>query len=177
MRRATRLWLCLALGTMACACSDRGAPGTDATPGHGDTRADTTGKRDAKADLIDCSAVGCAAPPPCGQPCTAPCGCCTNPACFVDARPGDKPSKEAGPDLGAKTACGPSLTCSAATEICVESGPVGPSSTFACKPVPAGCATNRSCACAGSTLCTGAFNTCHDVNTPNTIYCECPNCQ
>jgi hypothetical protein len=34
-----------------------------------------------KSDGIDCSTVGCAPPPPCGQPCTEPCGCCPNVTC------------------------------------------------------------------------------------------------
>jgi hypothetical protein len=34
---------------------------------------------------LDCSRVGCAAPPTCGQPCTAPCGCCVDPGCTTDA--------------------------------------------------------------------------------------------
>jgi hypothetical protein len=185
MRRVARSWMYLVLGVMAlvaAGCSDRPTSNTeDATPTRTDatpTKTDATPTRtDATADAIDCSLVGCAAPPPCGQACTEPCGCCPNPACFGDAGTGDKSPKESGADLGPKTACGPSLTCASATEICVESGPVGPSSTFACKPVPSGCTANRTCACVGSALCTGAFNTCHDVNTPNVIYCECPGCQ
>jgi hypothetical protein len=179
MQRLTRSWLTVGVVAALVGCDSSQPSATDALG----TKDTTPGRRDAKVDAIDCSLVGCAAPPPCGQPCTAPCGCCTNPACFVDARPGDRPRAEAGRDLGAKadlvakTSCGPSLACAAATEICVESGPVGPGSTFACKPVPAGCTANRTCACVGGTLCTGAFDTCHDVNTPNTIYCECPACQ
>ena len=39
--------------------------------------------KDAGSDgAIDCSRVGCAAPPPCGEACTAVCGCCTNLSCF-----------------------------------------------------------------------------------------------
>lgn len=34
---------------------------------------------------IDCSKVGCAAPPPCGETCKAPCGCCPNTTCANDA--------------------------------------------------------------------------------------------
>lgn len=34
---------------------------------------------------INCANAGCAAPPACGQPCTAPCGCCFNAACIADA--------------------------------------------------------------------------------------------
>jgi hypothetical protein len=35
---------------------------------------------DAKQDSpVDCSKIGCAMPPPCGQPCTEVCGCCGGP--------------------------------------------------------------------------------------------------
>jgi hypothetical protein len=50
----------LALAAVACGSSGGGQPGADA----------------AAARSLDCQAVGCAAPPPCGQACTAICGCC-----------------------------------------------------------------------------------------------------
>jgi hypothetical protein len=79
--------------------------------------------------------------------------------------------------LRGSTACGPSLSCDAATEICVARQPVGPSVQWSCQPVPAGCEAQRTCACAGSTLCTGTFGTCVDVPGPNEIDCNCPMCQ
>ncbi len=45
----------------------------------------STPRGDASTDR-DCSLVGCAAPPPCGQACTEPCGCCPNPECDSDPR-------------------------------------------------------------------------------------------
>lgn len=86
-----------------------------------------------------------------------------------------KPDSTTGGDGSAATACGPTLKCLTATEICVvmaeELG-----WTYSCKPVPAGCETDRTCACAGKTLCTGAFNLCVSGSSNNTITCECPAC-
>jgi hypothetical protein len=75
--------------------------------------------------------------------------------------------------------CGPNrlVTCNPRTEICVRREPVGPASVFACEPVPDGCQGERTCSCAGESLCTGAFGVCHDVPEPDTILCECPQCQ
>ncbi len=74
------------------------------------------------------------------------------------------------------TVCGPELICSTATEICVERGPVGPAVIYSCEPVPLGCESDRSCACAAASLCQPPFDTCGDVG-PNTIFCDCPMCQ
>ncbi len=75
-----------------------------------------------------------------------------------------------------RTPCGPALSCDTATEICVAREPVGPAITYACEPVPPGCESDRSCRCAGASLCQGAFSTCADAG-PNAITCECPLCQ
>lgn len=78
VRRASPFFF-LALVFLAC--------GSQTVPGDG-------GAPDATADGakpdggIDCSRVGCAAPPPCGQPCTAICGCCFDPSC-IDSGAGD----------------------------------------------------------------------------------------
>jgi hypothetical protein len=74
------------------------------------------------------------------------------------------------------TPCGPGLVCNGERELCVSRYPVGPAIVYACEPVPGGCEADRRCTCAGPTLCTGAFGTCHDVG-PNAIACECPLCQ
>ena len=74
------------------------------------------------------------------------------------------------------TPCGPDLSCDSASEICVSHGPVGPAVLYACEPVPAGCESNRSCECAGATLCQPPFATCRDGG-PNAIFCDCPQCQ
>ena len=93
-------------------------------------------------------------------------------ACSDDAQ---SPTADAPP---AMTNCGAGdLTCNAATEICVVQTPVGPSEQFACMPLPAGCANDRTCGCAGDTLCVGSFNTCSERAVPNTIACECLQCQ
>ena len=73
--------------------------------------------------------------------------------------------------------CGPELRCNPRREICVRREPVGPGVVFACEPVPSGCRADRTCACAGAALCTGAFDVCRDVAEFNTISCECPKCQ
>lgn len=73
--------------------------------------------------------------------------------------------------------CGPRLRCNPRTEICVQREPVGPAIVFDCEPVPAGCRSDRTCACAGASICSGAFDVCHDVPELDTISCECPECQ
>lgn len=40
---------------------------------------------DSGDESTTCANVGCSAPPPCGEACTAPCGCCPNLACVEDA--------------------------------------------------------------------------------------------
>ncbi len=75
------------------------------------------------------------------------------------------------------TPCGPSgLSCDPANEICVSMTPIGPGTTYSCEPIPGGCEQDRSCACASSALCTGAFALCTDI-APNSLQCECPQCQ
>lgn len=79
-------------------------------------------------------------------------------------------------DGAPQTACGPSLSCPSVTQICVINEAW--TKTYACKPVPAGCEAARTCACAGTALCIGAFNLCADApsGTSNTITCSCPSC-
>jgi hypothetical protein len=55
---------------------------------------------------IDCSKVGCAAPPPCGQPCLEVCGCCPDTSC-TDA--GQESEAGSGTDGSPEAASGPSL--------------------------------------------------------------------
>ncbi len=90
----------------------------------------------------------------------------------------ERGASEAGGKLdgGATTTCG-NKTCNASLQICVEKAPVGPAISYECVAVPNGCENNRTCACVKSTICVGAYNVCTDVNTPNTVHCECPNCQ
>lgn len=76
-----------------------------------------------------------------------------------------------------RTPCGPNgLACDAATEVCVARQPVGPGIAYSCEPVPAGCASDRTCGCVGQTLCQGSFDVCSDSGQ-NQIICECPVCQ
>jgi hypothetical protein len=86
---------------------------------------------------------------------------------------GGPPPADAPP---ATTQCG-TVVCQAASEICVISTPVGPGMSYECRPVPAACTGDRTCGCAGATLCTGAFDTCSDGAEANTITCTCPACQ
>ena len=81
-----------------------------------------------------------------------------------------------GVDAGGSTQCG-MIICDPTTEICVESGPIGPTSAFDCVAVPPGCEGNRTCACVGATLCTGTFDSCFDSPAANTVLCECLGCQ
>ena len=78
---------------------------------------------------------------------------------------------------GAPMPCGPfGLTCDTAVEICVSRTPVGPAVVYSCDPVPAGCEQDRSCGCAGSTVCAAPFSDCTDVGL-NSLQCECAQCQ
>ena len=97
----------------------------------------------------------------------------------IDGKPADgKPAPEGGaPDATlAVTACGPTLKCNTASQICLVSQ--AHLKEYACQPVPAGCETQRTCACLGKALCTGIFNFCVDgtAGSSNTITCECPAC-
>jgi hypothetical protein len=74
-------------------------------------------------------------------------------------------------------ACGPNgLGCDAATEICVSKEPVGPAIIYECKPVPAGCDNDRTCACLASTLCAPGYDSCFDDDA-DVLQCVCPFCQ
>lgn len=57
---------------------------------------------------VVCANVGCAAPPACGEACTAPCGCCPNLACAADAAPSDAADGDASEGDGAAQ-CGGDL--------------------------------------------------------------------
>lgn len=92
--------------------------------------------------------------------------------CPDDGDPG-RSCADAGPQT---TACG-MMQCETASQICVIETPVGPGQSYSCQDVPAACASDRSCACAGATLCSGAFDVCSDGADDNTIVCECPQCQ
>jgi hypothetical protein len=56
---------------------------TDAAPPDAPTPADAA----AETSTMNCAVVGCAPPPPCGQACTAPCGCCFGPCDDAGAHP------------------------------------------------------------------------------------------
>ena len=74
------------------------------------------------------------------------------------------------------TPCGPTLICDAATEICVARQPFGPAVVYECRAVPAGCEFDRTCGCAGASLCEPPFDACSDAGA-NAIDCACPPCQ
>jgi len=74
------------------------------------------------------------------------------------------------------TPCGPTLVCDGATEMCVSRQPIGPAIVYECRPVPFGCEIDRTCACAGTSLCQPPFDVCTDAGT-NAIDCGCPLCQ
>jgi hypothetical protein len=90
----------------------------------------------------------------------------------VATRPSCCPS--CGP--AAPIACGPGLTCDPGKELCVAREPVGPAILYECRPVPAGCEYDRTCRCAGSSLCAPPFDVCSD-SAPGAITCVCPECQ
>ena len=74
---------------------------------------------------------------------------------------------------GTPTPCGPELTCDSARQICVRREQGGPGVFYSCEPVPAGCEADRSCRCAGASLCQAL--TCQDEG-PNAIACLCSAC-
>lgn len=76
------------------------------------------------------------------------------------------------------TACpeGADLSCDAPTEICVITTPRGPAEVASCEPVPQGCEADRSCRCAGPTLCQSPYDSCSE-SADNTLTCSCLNCQ
>jgi len=78
---------------------------SESTPvgsGGADTGApDVAVRPDGNALPSSCAGLGCAAPPPCGQVCTDPCGCCANLNCPVgDAAPegGDADARDSEAD-------------------------------------------------------------------------------
>lgn len=75
-----------------------------------------------------------------------------------------------------RTPCGPGLTCDATTEICVARSPVGPAIVHECQPIPSGCEDDRSCGCAGQTLCSAPFDACFE-RAANALECVCLQCQ
>ena len=97
----------------------------------------------------------------------------------TDGKPASdgKPADAKPPEAGGGTPCGSGF-CSG-LQVCVGKTPVGPTTTYSCESVIKGCegASLRNCACLGQALCTGSFNVCTDSKLPNTILCECPNCQ
>ena len=75
------------------------------------------------------------------------------------------------------TPCGPAgLTCRRDTEVCVARSPIGPAIVWSCQPVPSGCEKDRSCACAGASLCAEPFDLCTE-QAENQLGCECAECQ
>jgi len=70
------------------------------------------------------------------------------------------------------TPCG-NITC-AENQICVRNAAW--QTSYHCKPVPKGCENDRSCKCAGKSLCAGGFSLCNDNSAKSTITCSCPAC-
>ena len=75
----------------------------------------------------------------------------------------------------APTPCGPK-SCDPLTEVCVARSPIGPSIQYDCQPIPSGCDQDRTCSCAGVSLCTAPFTSCSEQG-PNQLSCECLLCQ
>ncbi len=109
----------------------------------------------------------------CGGTCPDGLACQTVQPLGEDGCPGP-PTCGCAPAAG--IACGPTLTCDGATEMCVSRQPIGPAVVYECVPVPSGCELDRTCACAGATLCESPFDACTDTGTA-AIDCECLACQ
>jgi hypothetical protein len=71
----------------------------------------------------------------------------------------------------APQACGASDSCDVDTEVCVGTGPFGPSVMNNCEPVTSGCETDRTCDCLAEALCPEGTIQCTDVAV-NEIFCD-----
>jgi hypothetical protein len=67
------------------------------------------------------------------------------------------------------------LSCDRDAEICVHKTTTGVVLPF-CEPVPGGCEEDRTCACAGTALCTDPFTVCTEIATDTLLQCYCPEC-
>lgn len=163
------------------------APVSDAATATPDARLppppDATMPDAVTVDASSCTASSkeaCAAMPGCAPACTGTCDCtCPGPAghegcgcadcaesCFVFA--------ECEPADPAVKPCGPSgRACDEKTELCVSrAGGIG--IFWDCVPVPPGCTSDRTCACAGDELCGGVD--CFDDRPDSDIACVCALC-
>lgn len=148
-----RTWLALAsaaLVVLAPGCpSSTPAPGNDAARTDGGGAVDAASAADTGSDAspgsdagIDCSTVGCGAPPLCSEGCTAPCGCCP---CSDGSEMGTyvctggcwapRGTGASGDPCSASTDCGSGLSC------CYPCGTPGCSNqcTPTCTPGDPGC--------------------------------------
>lgn len=105
---------------------DATGPGEDATDGTEDATngEDAPRRDDARVEVdtgIDCSTIGCGAPPVCGEACDAPCGCCPCAEGEVVDRGGTAyvctggcyapRGGESGDPCSGSAECGPGLSC------------------------------------------------------------------
>lgn len=173
-------------GDGASSAADRGgaSDGVSSAADHGasaDGAVQNGGRCAAAGGRCEC---GCNAPFPidapehndCPQPCPQ-CGACSLFCCLpdpeCDATAGCVKVCEGGvcdcQCPPAQTPCG-GATCDRKREVCVGKGPVGPSVSYGCEPVPTGCEAARTCLCAGPQLCT-ATETCVEEGD-NTLFCD-----
>jgi hypothetical protein len=74
-----------------------------------------------------------------------------------------------------KTECGDDgLECDRLTEICVLE--TAAFFEYKCKRLPSGCTGDRSCECVASSVCDDVFDECKDWSAPNTVACNCSDC-
>ena len=68
-------------------------------------------------------------------------------------------------------ACGASASCNVEIEVCVGTGPIGPSVAHSCQPIPSGCEHDRTCECVSDSLCPSGTIACSDAAT-NEVFCD-----
>jgi len=135
-------------------CGDSGGDDTlppDALPGAGGN------------GLVRCGFATCSDGDVCCDHCTGSCVPAESGAMCPDD--GD-PNRECIPQT-----CGDDA-CDSATEVCLVTGPTGPSDDYQCVTVPVSCETDRSCDCLFDSLCGSGYVSCSDGSLANQIYCD-----
>jgi len=117
---------------------------------------------------IDCSRVGCAAPPPCGQSCTAVCGCCSDPRCFDS---GADTGADASRDAPADAPCDGAVCAGSCVDLSSNKNHCG----MCNKSCGLGTCVNASCVCPmGTVICaTGCADLTNDAKNCGTCGYTC----
>ena len=123
--------------------------------------------------LVACGGGSSPAGPACGPvACGEGMSCCDH--CVGSCVP-ENSGAQCPDDTDPNRTCDPqtcgTTTCDVTTEVCVGTGPIGPSVDHSCEPIPDGCEHDRTCDCVSSSLCPAGTVACSDVTT-NEIFCD-----